>query len=36
MVVVGIIELVEQSDWVSPMVVQEKNTEGEINICVDL
>ena len=32
----GIIELVEESDWVSPMVVQEKKHKGEIRICVDL
>jgi hypothetical protein len=31
----GIIELVEESEWISPMVVQDKNT-GEIRICVDL
>jgi len=32
----GIIELVEESEWVSPMVVQEKKQKDEINICVDL
>lgn len=31
-----IIKLVEESEWVSPMVVQEKKTKGEIKICVDL
>jgi hypothetical protein len=31
----GIIELVEESEWISPMVVQEKKT-GEIRIYVDL
>ena len=31
-----IIEHVEESDWVSPMVVQEKKQQGEIRICVDL
>lgn len=36
MVVVGIIEPIKQSDWVSPMVVQEKKTKGEIRIYVDL
>ena len=36
MVALDIIEPVEQSNWVSPMVVQEKNTKGEIRICVDL
>ena len=34
MVAAGIIEPVEQSYWVSPMVVQEKKTKGEIRICV--
>ena len=32
---VEIIEPVEESEWISPMVVQEKKT-GEIHICVDL
>ena len=32
----GIIEPVKESKWVSPMVVQEKKTKGEIRICVDL
>lgn len=32
----GIIEPVEESDWVSPMVVQEKRQKGEIRICIDL
>lgn len=31
-----IIEPVEESDWVSPMVVQEKKKKGEIRICIDL
>jgi hypothetical protein len=31
----GIIELVEESEWISPMVVQE-NKKGGIRICVDL
>jgi hypothetical protein len=30
-----IIELVEESEWINPMVVKEKNTRG-IGICVDL
>ena len=30
-----IIELVEESEWISPMVVQDKNTR-EIHICVHL
>ena len=36
MLAAGIIELVEESEWVSPMVMQEKKTKGEIRICVDL
>jgi len=32
----GIIEPVEESEWINPMVIQEKNTAGEIRICVDL
>jgi hypothetical protein len=35
MLEVGIIEPVEESKWISPMVVQYKKT-GEIRICVDL
>ena len=31
----GIIEPVEEFEWISPMVVQDKKT-GEIHICVDL
>ena len=36
MLPVGIIEPVEESEWVSPMVVQEKKTKGDIRIFVDL
>jgi hypothetical protein len=36
MLAAGIIEPVEESDWVSPMVVQEKKQKDEIRICVDL
>ena len=36
MLAAGIIEPVEESEWVSPMVVQEKKTKGEIHICVYL
>jgi len=36
MLEVGIIELMEESNWVSPMVVQEKKQKGYIRICVDL
>ena len=32
---VGIIEPIEESQWISPMVVQDKKT-GEFQICVDL
>ena len=35
MLVIGIIEPVEESDWVSPMVVQGKKQKDEIRICVD-
>ena len=31
----GIIEPIEESEWIIPMVVQDKNM-GEIHICVDL
>ena len=36
MIAAGTIEEVEESEWVSPMVVQDKKTKGEIRICVDL
>ena len=36
MLAVGIIEPVEEREWVSPMVVQEKKTKGDIRIGVDL
>lgn len=36
MLAAGIIEPVEESDWVSPKVVQEKKQKGEICICMDL
>jgi len=36
MLAARIIEPVEESDWVSPMVVEEKKQKGEIRICVDL
>jgi len=36
MLTAGIIEPVKESEWVSPMIVHEKNTNGEIKICVDL
>eukprot|EP00253_Pinus_taeda_P035821 PITA_35821 len=36
MLTTDIIEPVEESDWVSPMVVQGKKKKDEIRICVDL
>ena len=36
MLAVGFIEPVEESEWVSPTVVQEKKTKGDIRICVNL
>lgn len=36
MLITGIIECVEEFEWVSPMVVQEKNAKWENRICVDL
>ena len=36
MLMACIIELVEESDWVSPMVVQEKKQKDEIRICMDI
>ena len=36
MLAAGIIEPIQESDWVSLMVVQEKKQKGEIRICVDL
>jgi len=34
--IAGIIEPMEESEWVSPMVVQDNKTKGEIRSCVDL
>ena len=36
MIAAGIIEAVEESEWISPMVIQDKKEKGEIKICVDL
>ena len=36
MLTAGIIKPVEESEWVSPVVVQDKKTNGEIRIYVDL
>ena len=30
------IEPVEESEWISPILVQDKKTSGEVRICVDL
>ena len=35
MLEVGVIEPVQELEWINPMVVQ-KNKQGGINICVDL
>ena len=31
-----IIETVEESEWMSPIVIQDKKTTGEVRICVDI
>ena len=36
MLEVGVIEHVEESEWIIPIVVQDKNTSGEVRICVHL
>eukprot|EP00253_Pinus_taeda_P005407 PITA_05407 len=36
MLAAGILEPMEESDWVSPMVIQEKKQKDKIRICVDL
>ena len=36
MVEVGIIEPVEESKWIIPIVIQDKKATGEVRICVDL
>ena len=33
---VGIIEPIEESEWISSIVVQDKKDMGELRICVDL
>ena len=33
---IGIIESMEESEWIIPIVIQDKNTIGEVKICVDL
>ena len=32
----GIIEHVEELEWISPIVIQDKKETGEVSICVDL
>ena len=32
----GIKEPVEESEWISPIVIQDKKTSGEVRVCVDL
>ena len=36
MITTSIIEAMEESEWVSPMVFQDKKEKGEIRICMDL
>ena len=36
MIASGIIEVVEESEWISPMVIQDKKVKGEMRICEDL
>ena len=33
---VGIIDLVEESEWINPVAVQDKKTASEVCICIDL
>ena len=33
---IGIIEPIEELDWIIPIVIQDKKTTGEVRICVDL
>ena len=33
---VGIIELIEELEWIIPIVIQDKKTTGEFRICVEL
>ena len=32
----GIIEPVEESEWIIPIVIQDKKNTGEVRICVNL
>ena len=36
MIATGIIETIEESEWINPIVIQDKKAKGEIRICVDL
>ena len=36
MLYVGIVEHVEESEWISPIVIQDKKTTGEVGICVSV
>ena len=36
MLQVGVIEPIEESQWIIPIVVHDKKTSGEVTICVDL
>ena len=36
MIAASIIEAVEESEWINPMVIQDKKEKGEIRIFVDL
>ena len=33
---VGIIEPVEESKWINPIIVQDKKATSEVRICIDL
>ena len=32
----GVIETVEEYEWIIPMLVQDKKTVGEVCICIDM
>ena len=36
MLEVGIIEPIEESEWISPIVIQDNKETGKVRICVDL
>ena len=33
---VGIIEPIEESEWINQIIVQDKKATGEVRVCVDL